>query len=193
MIQYRHIKRSLDFCVAGAGLLLLSPLLAVAAAGIKIQDRGPVLFQQTRIGQNCHPFSIYKFRTMEVDHQTVGQISKVSPGVTPVGRFLRRTKVDELPQLVNILRGEMSLVGPRPCLPETLDEMPAWAHARFAVRPGLTGLAQISGNASIPWQTRWRFDIRYVSQLGLLPDLSILVATAKTIVLGEEKAAGVAT
>lgn len=192
MIQYRHVKRALDLAVAAAGLVLSAPVLAAAAAGIKSHDGGPVLFKQTRVGRDCQPFSIYKFRTMEVDHGTVGQTLNGSVGVTPIGRILRRTKVDELPQLANVLRGEMSLVGPRPCLPETLDQMPDWAHARFAVRPGLTGLAQINGNAAIPWQMRWRYDVRYVSQLGLLADLSILCATAKAIVVGEENAAGVA-
>lgn len=93
--------------------------------------------------------------------------------------------MDELPQLINVLRGEMSLVGPRPCLPETLNEMPDWARDRFTVRPGLTGLAQIRGNVALPWQTRWRHDVQYVNDFGPLTDLLILSATAKVIIFGE--------
>ncbi|MFK5633707.1 sugar transferase [Ornithinimicrobium sp. LYQ103] len=186
---YPLVKRGVDLAVASAGLALASPLLGLAASLVKAEDGGPVLFTQDRAGLNGRPFRIYKLRTMVVGHRSKEQTRDSSPGVTRTGRVLRRMKLDEVPQLWNVLRGDMSLVGPRPCLPETIREMPEWALERFNIRPGLTGLAQVNGNAVIPWPIRWRLDVEYVHRASLLTDARILVRTVETVVVGENRIA----
>jgi lipopolysaccharide/colanic/teichoic acid biosynthesis glycosyltransferase len=186
------LKRTVDIFGASAGLVLLAPLLAVAAVAIKANSQGPVVFRQKRHGANGTTFEIYKFRTMYVEHcdySGIRQTVEDDPRVTPVGRFLRQSNFDELPQLINILRGEMSLVGPRPHVPgmlaagvpyEELD--PRYMH-RHKVRPGLTGLAQINGyrgetttrHAAV---MRLEFDLAYLERRSFLLDLRIIVKTA---------------
>lgn len=184
----RHVKRPLDVLGGLLGLLAASPLLVIGALSVRLTSRGPVRFHQERVGLHGQTFRIVKLRTMYVDEarsieQTVGS----SSGVTPVGRLLRRLKIDELPQLINVVRGDMSLVGPRPCLPETCADMPQWARARFTVRPGLTGLAQVNGNIALSWEERWRFDVEYSNSIRLVNDARIILKTLAVLALGEQK------
>lgn len=181
------IKRLGDVIIAIVILILAAPLLAATSAFIKSRSRGPIFFRQRRVGRDAITFEIFKFRTMHVDKdRPIGQTKNTDAGVFPGGALLRRSKIDELPQLLNVIRGDMSLVGPRPCLPVTVEEMPDWAHCRFRVRPGMTGLAQINGNISLNWEERWRHDVDYTRRKSLSLDLAILVRTVAVVVLGEE-------
>jgi undecaprenyl phosphate N,N'-diacetylbacillosamine 1-phosphate transferase len=184
----RRGKRLLDLLLAGLLLLALLPVATVAALLIWLTSPGPVVFVQPRIGKGGRVFRAYKFRTMldrprrpDPHHEIVGR----DPEVTAVGYWLRRFKLDELPQLVNVLRGEMSLVGPRPALLPHLAEFDALARRRLLVTPGLTGLAQVHGNIYLPWPQRWRYDAHYVEALSLRLDLWILVRTLGVILWGE--------
>jgi lipopolysaccharide/colanic/teichoic acid biosynthesis glycosyltransferase len=182
----RSVKRAVDIVGSATALALLAPLLLVIATAIRLTSRGPVLFAQERTGRNGKPFRLYKFRTMtgppavEVGRETQTD----DPRITAVGRWLRRMGCDELPQLVNVLRGEMSLVGPRPLL--------AWENAlcegqeahRLHVLPGITGLAQVNGRNAIPWCERIMWDVTYVEQESLALDLSILLRTIPVVVFG---------
>ncbi|HLS45704.1 MAG TPA: sugar transferase [Ornithinicoccus sp.] len=186
--SYLALKRCMDLLVAASGVVGLCPAAVVIAVLIKADSPGPVLFRQTRVGRDGELFEIYKFRTLEVGHDTTEQTYNHSPGVTRIGSLLRRSKLDEVPQLWNVLKGDMSLVGPRPCLPDLWAQMPPWAQARFQVRPGLSGLAQVSGNTQLTWEQRWHFDVRYVEQLSLGMDLTVLARTAGALLRGEEPA-----
>ena len=182
----RSVKRAADIAGSASAIVLLAPLLLVIATAIRLTSRGPVLFAQERTGRRGRPFRLYKFRTMTgaptvvVGHETQTN----DPRITTVGRWLRRTGCDELPQLINVLRGEMSLVGPRPLL--------AWENAlcegreahRLHVLPGLTGLAQVNGRNAIPWSERIVWDVTYVEQESLALDLSILLRTIPVVLLG---------
>ena len=182
----RSVKRALDLLGSVFALAVLSPLLVAIAAAIRLTSRGPVLFTQERTGRGGKPFPLYKFRTMAGPPAfVVGRETKTDdPRITPVGRWLRRTGCDELPQLVNVLRGEMSLVGPRPLL--------AWENAlcegreahRLHVLPGLTGLAQVNGRNAIPWSERIVWDVTYVEQESLKLDLAILLRTIPVALFG---------
>ena len=174
--------------VLAFSLSLLTPLLVVVYIGIKCSSNGPLFFCQTRVGVRGRLFSILKFRTMHVDvTRSISQTSNWGEGVFAFGGFLRRFKIDELPQIINIIRGDMSFVGPRPCLPDTFSRMPEWAKKRLELRPGLTGLAQINGNTKLSWEDRWRYDIQYVNKVGFLYDTSILLSTILVVVQGEVK------
>lgn len=186
--SYLALKRCMDLLVAASGVVGLCPAAVVIAVLIKADSPGPVLFRQTRVGRDGELFEIYKFRTLEVGHDTTEQTYNHSPGVTRIGSLLRRSKLDEVPQLWNVLKGDMSLVGPRPCLPDLWAQMPPWAQARSQVRPGLSGLAQVSGNTQLTWEQRWHFDVRYVEQLSLGMDLTVLARTAGALLRGEEPA-----
>lgn len=186
---YTALKRTVDLTGALVLLAVAGPIGATSALLIKLEDGGPVFFAQDRVGLDGRVFRIYKFRSMVVDYQTTEQTYDTSPGVTRVGRILRRTKIDELPQLWNVARGDMSLIGPRPCLPATVEVMPAWALTRFDVRPGMTGLAQVSGSATLPWPTRWLYDVEYVERRSTIMDLRILLRTILTIIVGESRTA----
>lgn len=188
MIYQEYVKRGFDFIVAAAGLVVVCVPVALAMVTIWLSSPGPVFFMQTRIGRSGRRFAILKLRTMTVNPaRQVAQTDNSDPEVFFVGKILRRLKIDELPQLWNILRGDMSLVGPRPCLEETSNEMPAWARQRFAVRPGITGLAQVHGNIALSWEERWAYDVEYVKKLGPLLDFAILCKTAIVVLLGEER------
>jgi lipopolysaccharide/colanic/teichoic acid biosynthesis glycosyltransferase len=183
----RGAKRVFD-AVAGTLLVILwSPLLLAAALAIKLTSRGPLFFHHTRVGRNGAQFVPFKFRTMAHGRASdaVELVPLDHPEITPVGRFLRRTKIDELPQLLNVLRGEMSLVGPRPDLPEHLTEYTPFRLQRLAARPGLTGLGQVNGSASISWDQRSRYDVYYIARCSLWLDLCILVKTIGVIFRGE--------
>jgi lipopolysaccharide/colanic/teichoic acid biosynthesis glycosyltransferase len=160
---------ALERVAAGAALLGLSPLLALLALWVRLDSRGPILFRQDRLGRDAVPFSILKFRSMRTGiEEGVPQAGRAvvasgsDPRITRAGRFLRRTSLDELPQLWNVVRGQMALVGPRPILPEQRAAMPGWAEVRFRVAPGLTGLAQVKGRRSLGWIDQLRWDRAFV-------------------------------
>jgi lipopolysaccharide/colanic/teichoic acid biosynthesis glycosyltransferase len=184
-------KRAFDVISASLLLILLSPVLLVTAGIIKLTSRGPLFFLQERTGKNGRIFRLIKFRTMRGDRTPDPKelVPLDHPEITGVGRFLRRFKIDELPQLAHVLSGEMSLVGPRPTLPEQVATYDDFRRQRLLVRPGITGLAQIHGNTSIPWDERILFDIAYVRRCGLLMDLGILLRTKWAILRGERRVA----
>lgn len=166
--------------LASVCLVLMSPVLGGIALLITLFDGLPVFFIQTRIGLHEREFRVYKFRTMRIQNQP----SQSANLVTPFGRFLRRYSLDELPQLVNILRGEMSFVGPRPLLPEYVPLYTPAQRIRHYVRPGMTGLAQVSGRNALPWNERLKLDTRYAKNMGLKLDFLIIAKTISTVILG---------
>ena len=181
-------KRCLDLLLALALLLPAAPLLALAAVLIKLESRGPVLFIQPRLGQGGRLFPVLKLRTMtDRPREAHQQVWDGNPEVTRVGRWLRRTKIDELPQLWNVIRGEMSVVGPRPGLHEHLSQFDHRGWRRLDVRPGLTGGAQGHGNIHLPWPHRWCYDAWYVDHLSLPLDAWIVLRTVAVVVRGEDK------
>jgi len=199
-------RRSLDFAVAAAALLLMVPLILAIAVAIKLDSRGPAFFRQPRLGRGKRAFLVNKFRTMHADtdetrhreyvHSLIdgeaGGIEKArseaglyklegDDRVTRVGQFLRRWSLDELPQLWNVVRGDMSLAGPRPVISYEVDVYPEWYGERFAVKPGMTGLWQVSGRNQRTYEEMVRLDIEYVRRQSLLLDLRILAKTAVTV------------
>lgn len=181
-------KRLLDLMICVPILILISPFLSLAAVLIRIDSRGPIFFVQERLGRYGSTFPTYKFRTMTDRVRTSN--SEILPGhseVTRVGAWLRRSKLDELPQLLNVVKGDMSLVGPRPALPEHLDDYNEDGYRRLLERPGLTGLAQIHGNIYLTWPERWHYDARYVETLSARLDVTTLVRTVAVVVLGEQR------
>jgi exopolysaccharide biosynthesis polyprenyl glycosylphosphotransferase len=191
------IKSVFDRAAAITALVLLFPVLAVLALAIKLGGRGPVLFRQTRVGKNGEAFSLYKFRTMIVDaeqrkaqlialNESDGVLFKMrkDPRVTRVGAFLRRYSLDELPQLINVLIGNMSLVGPRPALPAEAILYADHVRRRLAVRPGITGLWQVNGRSDLPWDEAVRLDVRYVENWSFVLDLQILWKTWSAVISG---------
>jgi exopolysaccharide biosynthesis polyprenyl glycosylphosphotransferase len=191
------LKEIFDRVLAGIALVLLSPLFAAVAAAIRLSDNGPALFTQTRVGKDGHPFKIYKFRTMVVDaeqrltelqasNDLDGVLFKMrnDPRITAIGARLRKWSVDELPQLINVFRGEMSLVGPRPALPEEAARYADHVRRRLVVKPGLTGMWQVNGRSDLPWDESVRLDLRYVENWSLVLDLQILWKTVKVIFRG---------
>ena len=187
-IYSRHLKRIGDFLIASALLIILSPILMLTAILVRITSPGPIIFKQERLGKKKKIFSAYKFRTMtDVSRITTQQVHLDNPCITKVGYYLRRFKLDELPQLFNIVRGEMSIIGPRPCLPETLETFNNDAFDRLLVRPGLTGLAQINGNTNLTWPERWSWDAFYVRNIRLKLDAQILWRTVGIVLFGESQ------
>ncbi len=181
-------KRLLDFSVSVSIAALLSPLFAVIAALIKLTSCGPVFFVQERLGYQGTTFSALKFRTMTDRLRTAHQeVFGKTDEVTSVGYWLRRFKLDELPQLLNIVFGDMSLVGPRPALPTQWNEYTELARRRLEVRPGMTGLSQVRGNIHLTWAERWQYDAEYVDRLSLILDAWIVVRTVAVVLLGEER------
>lgn len=189
MTIYRGIKNIIDRIVALLVLMFLLPVLCLVALLIKVSDHGPVFFRQTRVGHKLKEFDLIKFRTMTVnDNRDFGQeLDPKSPEITRIGSVLRRLKIDELPQLLNVLAGDMSLIGPRPPLPMLLQDMDGTQKQRFDVLPGLTGLAQVNGNIHIDWSERFEYDLYYVKHLSFLLDLKILLKTVLVVVFGEDK------
>jgi lipopolysaccharide/colanic/teichoic acid biosynthesis glycosyltransferase len=183
-------SRVRDVVVAGVGLVLTAPALALAALGIKLEDRGPVLYRQQRVGQHGRDFELLKLRTMVVGAERKGAgfaVDRGDPRITRVGRVLRRLSVDELPQLVNVLRGEMSLVGPRPTLRYQVDQYDERQRRRLDVKPGITGWAQVHGRAALPWHERIELDLWYVEHRSALLDLKILLRTPRALFGGTYK------
>ncbi|MCP1199061.1 WecB/TagA/CpsF family glycosyltransferase [Notoacmeibacter sp. MSK16QG-6] len=190
-------NRALDLIVAGAGLLLLAPLLAAIAIAIKTSSPGPVLFRQTRIGENGQAFEVLKFRTMYVDaEKRRGDVlgltdrrgicfkAKNDPRITRIGRLLRRYSLDELPQLFNVLKGQMSAVGPRPALPSEVAAYPPEALERLACKPGLTGVWQVSGRAEIGFEKMVDMDVAYVRSKSVFLDIALLALTVRAVFTG---------
>lgn len=187
----KYFKRVLDFGLSLIALLVLSPLLILVAILIKLGSEGPIFFMQERPGKGQKIFKVYKFRTMVKDavkQQEVGvEVIGSDARITTIGKFLRRFKIDELAQLINILKGDMSIVGPRPTLPEYVSLYEEWELLRFSVRPGLTGLAQINGNIFLKQQEKSVYDVKYIENISFLNDIKIILKTVAIVFLGEEK------
>lgn len=184
-------KRLFDIVSSTAVLLLVSPILVAVAFWIKLDSRGPVFFMQQRVGLHGQSFRIFKFRTMlhrapnQIDQHNEQVVSAgQDPRITRAGRYIRATSLDELPQLLNILKGDMSVVGPRPILMEQKEVVPHSYMKRFNVRPGLTGLAQVSGRRSLGWLKQLAFDAKYVEKRSFFYDLCIIFTTVKVVALG---------
>ncbi len=181
-------KRCLDVALSVPLLLVLSAPMLLVALLVKLDSRGPVFFVQPRLGRGGRVFSVLKFRTMTARPRTRHvQVFDGDPEVTRVGRWLRRLKIDEWPQFWNIVRGEMSLVGPRPGLPEHKSTLDDRGRLRLEVRPGLTGLAQVHGNIHLSWPHRWCYDARYVDRISPALDLWIVSRTVLVVTCGEER------
>jgi lipopolysaccharide/colanic/teichoic acid biosynthesis glycosyltransferase len=181
------MSRALDIVIAGVGLVLSAPLLVLAAFAIKLDSRGPVIYRQRRVGKHGKGFEVYKLRTMRPGADPVGVGTPVlegDPRVTRVGGLLRRFSIDELPNLVNVLRGELAIVGPRPTLAAQVDLYTGRQRRRLEVKPGITGWAQVNGRAGIPWEERIELDVWYVDNRSLALDLRILARTARLLLSG---------
>lgn len=178
------VKRLIDIAVAGGGLAFLAPLFALIALLIKLDSRGPVFFRQARAGRHGKPFQLLKFRSMYATTDAAKRTSVLRPDdplITRVGRSLRATSVDELPQLINVLKGEMSLVGPRPALLSHLQRYDAVQKQRLNVRPGITGWAQVNGRNQLSWDEKIRADVWYVQNYTLMLDIRILLRTLRFV------------
>ena len=187
MIYRAFGKRAFDITLSLVVLILLGPGLLLVALAIKLTSRGPVFYLQERIGKDGVPFQFIKFRTMVVGAEKIGAgilCVKDDPRVTSIGRFLRRFSLDELPQLFNVLRGEMSVIGPRPGLAYQASKYTPEQRRRLTVLPGITGWAQVNGRNALSWDERIRLDVQYVERLSLWKDIRILFRTARTVVAG---------
>jgi len=195
MSLYDLIKRTVDVLGASAGLLLSAPIMLGVAIAIKLESRGPILFRHPRLGKDGRPFVMLKFRSMSPEapllqeqllqeNEVPGPVFKIrsDPRVTRVGRIIRKYSLDELPQLWNVLRGEMSLVGPRPPIPDEVARYHPWQRERLAVKPGLTCIWQVSGRSDIPFDEWVQMDIEYVRTRGLLMDLKLLLLTVPAVI-----------
>jgi lipopolysaccharide/colanic/teichoic acid biosynthesis glycosyltransferase len=186
------LNRAADVAIAGTALVAASPLLGLAALAAKLDDRGPVLYRQTRVGKDGVDFELLKLRTMVVGAETIGAGYAVDEGdsrITRVGRLLRRLSLDELPQLWNVIRGDMSVIGPRPTLRYQVERYDARQARRLDVKPGITGWAQVHGRAALPWAERIELDVWYVEHRNALLDLRILAKTPLALFSGTYKGA----
>jgi len=184
------VNRTADVAIAGGALLVASPLLALAALAVKLEDGGPVLYRQTRVGRDGTDFELLKLRTMVVGAEAMGAGLAVNRGdsrITRAGRFLRKLSLDELPQLWNVVRGEMSVIGPRPTLRYQVEQYDERQRHRLDVRPGITGWAQVNGRAALPWAERIELDVWYVEHRSPLLDLRILARTPRALFSGTYK------
>ncbi len=182
------LPRAIDLALAAAGLLTASPFLAIAAVAIRLDSRGPVIYRQPRAGRDGATFDLYKLCTMRQGSDPVGvgkPVLEDDPLVTRVGAVLRRFSLDEIPNLVNVLRGEMALVGPRPTLPAQVDGYTPRQRRRLEVKPGVTGWAQVNGRAGIPWEERIELDVWYVDHRSPALDARILARTARLLITGQ--------
>jgi lipopolysaccharide/colanic/teichoic acid biosynthesis glycosyltransferase len=181
------IRRALDIVVSSLALALSAPVLALAMLAVRLETPGPVIYSQRRSGRDGRPFEVLKLRTMVDGAEHIGAglaIDADDPRVTRVGTFLRRTSLDELPNLVNVLRGDMSLIGPRPTLPVQVAQYSERQRGRLAIRPGITGWAQVNGRASLPWAERIELDLYYIEHRSLALDLKILRRTVAMVLGG---------
>ena len=182
------IKRFFDFFISLLIILFLVPLFIILYILLKLDSKGDFLFFQERLGKNGQIFKVFKIRTM-TDKVRVAdrEILKGDSEVTRMGNVLRRLKIDELPQIINIFKGDMSFVGPRPCLPNQITEFNEDGKTRILVTPGLTGLAQTNGNIYLTWEERWKYDRYYVENLSFFLDIAIVFKTVLIVLLGEQK------
>jgi lipopolysaccharide/colanic/teichoic acid biosynthesis glycosyltransferase len=184
------VNRALDVAGASLGLALASPVLAAGALAIKLADGGPVVYRQRRVGKDGREFELFKLRTMVVGAEQQGAgwaVNRGDPRITRVGRLLRRLSLDEVPQLWNVVRGEMSLIGPRPTLAYQVEQYTPRQRKRLDVKPGITGWAQIHGRASLPWEDRIELDVWYVENRSPAVDLKILLRTPRALLGGTYK------
>jgi len=179
------LKRIIDFSCAVIGLLLLSPLFVIVTIGLFLANQGQPFFFQTRPGKNEKLFRIVKFKTMNDRKDAEGNLLSDGDRLTPIGAFVRKTSLDELPQLFNVLRGDMSLIGPRPLLPQYLPLYNKKQQRRHEVKPGITGWAQVNGRNAISWVQKFEYDVWYVEHLSLILDLKILFLTFKKVLIKE--------
>ena len=185
------LKRILDVLLSGIALIILTPIFIIICVLILKDDFGPIFFKQKRVGKDEKIFEVFKFRTMYINaekYQKLGvEVTGEDPRITKLGYFLRRFKLDELPQLYNILKGDMSIIGPRPSLPDYLKIYKDWERERFRVKPGLSGLAQVNGNIYLSRIKRSRLDVKYVRELSFSLDLKIVLKTILVIIFGEKR------
>jgi lipopolysaccharide/colanic/teichoic acid biosynthesis glycosyltransferase len=184
----RATKRAVDLVLGGVGSLLCTPLIGLAALLIRLESPGGAIYRQRRVGRDGRPFQIYKLRTMVHGAEFTGAGMAIQEGddrITRVGTFLRRTSLDELPNLWNVLRGEMSIVGPRPTLQSQVDQYSERQRGRLRVKPGITGWAQVNGRAALPWSQRIELDLWYVEHASLGLDLRILARTVRMVLRGD--------
>jgi lipopolysaccharide/colanic/teichoic acid biosynthesis glycosyltransferase len=183
----RVIRRAVDIAFSSLALAVSSPLILLAMLAIRLESPGAVIYSQRRAGRHGRPFEVLKLRTMVDGAEHIGAglaINADDPRVTRVGAFLRRTSLDELPNLVNVLRGDMSLIGPRPTLPVQVEQYSERQRGRLAIRPGITGWAQVNGRASLPWAERIELDLYYIEHRSLALDLKILQRTVAMVLGG---------
>jgi lipopolysaccharide/colanic/teichoic acid biosynthesis glycosyltransferase len=181
------VNRALDELIAAAGLLAAGPVLALAAIAVRLESRGSPIYRQRRVGMHGEPFELYKLRTMVTGAEHIGAgmaVNRGDPRITRVGALLRRFSLDELPNLVNVLRGEMAIVGPRPTIQAQVDQYTDRQRRRLEVKPGITGWAQVHGRASLPWHERIELDVWYVDNRSLRLDLRILARTVRLLASG---------
>lgn len=204
--MYKILKRLLDLMGSAIGIILYLPIFITISICIKLTSKGPILFSQTRLGENAKPFRFYKFRTMYVDKDRIhdqefvknlidGKYGKIGenptyklkhdPRVTPFGRLLRVTSLDELPQLINVLKGDLSLVGPRPSLPYEYDNYQEWHKERLSIKPGITGLWQVTGRSSTTFDEMVQLDIEYARKQSLILDIKLLIKTMYVVISGK--------
>lgn len=199
-ILYEVSKRTLDFMGSFLGLVILSPILLIVAILIKLESKGPAIFSQSRIGLNGKEFKMYKFRSMvqnaeelkeklAKENEMSGPMFKMKndPRVTKVGKFIRKTSIDELPQLFNILKGDMTLVGPRPSLPREVEKFESWMLKRLEVKPGLTCYWQVSGRNNIDFYEWMKLDLKYVNDMGFWLDIKLIFKTV-AVLFGDKNA-----
>lgn len=199
-IGYLFIKRFIDILASSLGLVVLSPILLLIAILIKLDSKGPVFFSQERIGFRGKPFNMYKFRSMVVNAEEIkeklnehnemsGPMFKMKndPRITKIGKFIRKTSIDELPQLINVLKGEMTLVGPRPSLPKEVAQFEPWMMERLTVKPGLTCYWQVMGRNSIEFEDWMKLDVKYVHERCLTLDIKLIFKTF-FVLFGDENA-----
>jgi lipopolysaccharide/colanic/teichoic acid biosynthesis glycosyltransferase len=187
MPQASRAGRALDIAISLAVLAVTAPVLALAALAIRLESRGPVLYRQRRVGLGGEPFDLWKLRTMVPQAETMGAgvyVLEGDPRITRTGRLLRRFSLDELPNLVNVLKGDMAVVGPRPTVQEQVDRYTERQRRRLEVKPGITGWAQVNGRTSLPWPERIELDVWYVEHRSLRLDLKILAKTARMLATG---------
>ena len=183
------IRRAFDVLVAGAALTVSAPLLALAIAAIRLESPGPAIYRQRRVGRHGVPFDVLKLRTMVqgAEHMGAGlAVNHDDARITRVGALLRRLSLDELPQLVNILRGEMSVIGPRPTIPAQVEQYTPRQRGRLAIKPGITGWAQVNGRTALPWSERIELDLWYIEHRSFALDLRILWRTVAVVLGGED-------
>jgi lipopolysaccharide/colanic/teichoic acid biosynthesis glycosyltransferase len=180
-------RRAFDVVVAGSALVVAGPFLIVAMLAIRLESRGGAIYRQRRVGKDGRPFDVLKLRTMVTGAEHMGAGLAVSEGdtrITRVGRLLRRTSLDEVPNLVNVLRGDMAIVGPRPTVPVQVDRYTERQRGRLAVKPGITGWAQVNGRTELPWDERIELDLWYIEHRSLRLDMRILYRTARMVLGG---------